>query len=35
MENLEDILLTVIVVGLVFLVGNLSKRVKKLEENQK
>lgn len=35
MENLEDILLTIIVVGLVFLVGNLSKRVKKLEENQK
>jgi cell division protein FtsL len=34
MKNLEDIILTLIVVALVFIVSNLSKRVKKLEENQ-
>jgi len=32
MENLEDIVLTLIVVVMVFMIGNLQKRVKKLED---
>jgi len=32
MKNLEEILLTLIVVVLVFMVGNLNKRLKNLEE---
>jgi hypothetical protein len=32
MKNLEDIILTLIVVIAVFMIGNLSKRVKKLED---
>ncbi len=32
MANLEDIVLTLIIVVLVFIVGNLHKRIKKLED---
>ena len=32
MENLEDIVLTLIVVVMVFMIGNLHKRVQKLED---
>jgi len=32
MENLEDIVLTLIMVVMVFMIGNLQKRVKKLED---
>jgi low affinity Fe/Cu permease len=32
MENLENIILTIIVVTMVFMITNLSRRVKKLEE---
>jgi hypothetical protein len=35
MKNIEDIILTLIVVALVFIVSNLNKRVKKLEETSK
>jgi len=34
MKNLEDILFTLILVILVFMVSNLYKRVKKLEEDK-
>ncbi len=34
MKNLEDILFTLILVFLVFMVSNLYKRVKKLEEDR-
>ncbi len=34
MKNLEDILFTLILVILVFMVSNLYKRVKKLEEDR-
>jgi hypothetical protein len=34
MENIADILLTLIVVIMSFIVGNLHQRVKKLEQNQ-
>ena len=34
MKTVEEIVLTLILVTLVFMVGNLYKRVKKLEENQ-
>ena len=33
MENLADILLTLIIVVMVFMVGNLHSRVKKLEDS--
>jgi hypothetical protein len=32
MKNLEDIFITLIIVTMVFMITNLSKRVKKLEE---
>ncbi len=32
MEILEDVLLTLIIVVMVFMIGNLYKRVKKLED---
>jgi hypothetical protein len=32
MKNLEDIVFTLIIVIMVFMIGNLSKRVKKLED---
>ena len=32
MKNLEDIVLTLIIVIMVFMIGNLHKRVKKLED---
>ena len=32
MKNLEDIVLTLIIVIMVFMIGNLYKRVKKLED---
>jgi len=32
MENLEDIVLTLIMVVMVFMIGSLLKRVKKLED---
>ena len=32
MKNLEDILLTLIIVTMAFMIGNLYKRVKKLED---
>jgi len=32
MENLEDIVLTLIMVVMVFMIGNLQKRIKKLED---
>ena len=32
MENLEDIVLTFIIIVMVFMIGNLLKRVKNLEE---
>ena len=32
MENLADMVLTLIVVVMVFMIGNLQKRVKKLED---
>jgi len=35
MKNLEDILLTLIIVTMSFMIGNLYKRVKKLEEKKK
>ena len=34
MKNLEDILLTLIIVIMSFMIGNLYKRVKKLEEKK-
>jgi len=34
MKNLEDVLFTLILVILVFMVSNLYKRVKKLEEDK-
>lgn len=34
MENLADTILTIIIVVLVFMVGNLHIRVKKLENNK-
>jgi len=33
METLEDIILTLIILVMSFMIGNLYKRVKKLEEN--
>jgi hypothetical protein len=33
MENLADILLTLIIVVMVFMIGNLHSRVKKLEDS--
>ncbi len=33
METLEDIVLTLIILVMSFMIGNLYKRVKKLEEN--
>ena len=33
MENLADVVLTLIVVVMVFMIGNLHQRVKKLEES--
>jgi hypothetical protein len=35
MKNLEDIVFTLIIVIMVFMIGNLSKRVKKLEDKLK
>jgi hypothetical protein len=35
MKNLEDIIFTLIIVIMVFMIGNLSKRVKKLEDKLK
>lgn len=35
MNNLEDIVFLIIIVILVFMIGNLQKRVKKLEEDSK
>ncbi len=35
MRNLEDILLTLIIVTMVFMISNLYKRVKKLEDKTK
>ena len=32
MKNLEDIVLTLIILVMVFMIGNLHKRVKKLED---
>ena len=32
MENLEDIVLTLIIVVMVFMIGNLQKRIKNLED---
>jgi len=32
MKNLEDVIVTLIIVIMVFMIGNLSKRVKKLED---
>ena len=34
MKNLEDIVLTLIIIVMTFMIGNLFTRVKKLEENQ-
>ena len=33
METLEDVVLTLIILVMSFMIGNLYKRVKKLEEN--
>ncbi len=35
MKNLEDIILTLIIIIMVFMISNLSKRVKKLEDKIK
>ena len=35
METLEDVVLTLIIVVMSFMIGNLYKRVKKLEEKNK
>jgi len=34
MKTLEDVLVTLIIVSMVFMIGNLHKRLKKLEETK-